>query len=146
MSDPDMSDPGLLAWRCAEAMLAEDEAVRAAGVTIDDVGPGRATVRMWVGETMINGHSLCHGGYVFLLADTALALACNSGGEVTVTQACDVVFVAPARLDDVLIAEAVQRLRYDRNGICDVTVRRAGGEVIAEFRGRSRGLGRPLLD
>ena len=146
MPDPDMSDPELLAWRCAEAMLAEDEASRAAGVTIDDVGPGRATVRMRVGETMINGHSLCHGGYVFLLADTALALACNSGGEVTVTQACDVVFVAPARLDDVLIAEAVQRLRYDRNGICDVTVRRASGEVIAEFRGRSRGLGRPLLD
>jgi acyl-CoA thioesterase len=146
MPDPDMSDPELLAWRCAEAMLAEDEASRAAGVTIDDVGPGRATVCMRVGETMINGHSLCHGGYVFLLADTAFALACNSGGEVTVAQACDVVFVAPARLDDVLIADAVERLRYGRNGICDVTVRRAGGEVIAEFRGRSRGLGRPLLD
>jgi acyl-CoA thioesterase len=130
MSNPDMSDPELLAWRCAEAMLVEDEAVRAAGVTIDDVGPGRAAARMRVGEAMISGHSLCHGGYVFLLADTALALACNSGGEVTVTQACDV----------------VERLRYGRNGICDVTVRRAGGEVIAEFRGRSRGLGRPLLD
>ena len=60
MSDPDMSDPELLAWRCAEAMLAEDEASRAAGVTIDDVGPGRAAVRMRVGEAMINGHSLCH--------------------------------------------------------------------------------------
>ena len=71
-----MSDPELLAWRCAEAMLADDEASRAAGVTIDDVGPGRATVCMRVGETMINGHSLCHGGYVFLLADTAFALAC----------------------------------------------------------------------
>jgi len=115
-------------------------------LTIDDVGPGRAAVRMRVGEIMINGHSLCHGGYVFLLADTALALACNSGGEVTVTQACDVVFVAFARLDDVLIAEAVERLRYGRNGICDVNVRRAGGEVMAEFRGRSRGLRRPLLD
>lgn len=142
---PDPVDPAELARACAALMSAEDLASRAAGITVTDVAPGRATARMPVTDMMINGHDICHGGYVFLLADTAFAFACNSGGEATVAQAGDIVFVRPARLGDVLVAEAVQRLRYGRSGLCDVTVRQAGGEVVAEFRGRSRGLGRPLL-
>jgi len=126
-------------------MYAADRATREAGITFIDVAPGRATVRMRITESMINGHDTCHGGYVFLLADTAFGVACNSGGETTVAQACDIVFARPARLGDELTASAVERLRFGRNGIYDVTVARADGEVVAEFRGRSRGLGTPLL-
>jgi acyl-CoA thioesterase len=83
---------------------------------------------------------------VFLLADTAFAFACNTYDEVTVAAGADVTFVAPARLGEVLVAAAVERRRFGRSGVYDVTVTRGrDGEVVAEFRGRSRSLGRPLL-
>jgi acyl-CoA thioesterase len=126
-----------LARRCAEAMYTDDLASRNAGMTIHDVAPGRATVRMKVGQSMINGHAICHGGYVFLLADSAFAFACNTYGAPTVAQACDIVFVRPARLGEELVATAVERGRYGRSGIYDVTVT-CGDDVVAEFRGRSR--------
>jgi phenylacetic acid degradation protein PaaD len=129
-----------LAQRCADAMYAADLASQRAGITIDDVAPGRATARMTVTETMINGHDTCHGGYVFLLADTAFAFACNTYGRATVAQACDIVFVRPARLGDALVATANERGRYGRHGIYDVTVT-SGEQVVAEFRGRSSTLG-----
>jgi acyl-CoA thioesterase len=123
-------------------MYDADKASRHLGIQISDVAPGRATARMHVHDTMLNGHAICHGGYVFLLADTAFAFACNTYGPTTVAAACDVVFLGPARLGDDLIAEATERHRYGRSGIYDVTVRRAGpeGTVIAEFRGHSRTL------
>jgi len=94
-----------------------------------------------VRDNMVNGHAIAHGGLIFALADTAFACACNSFGPVTVAASADIVFVAPARAGDVLVAEAVLRTRFGRSGLYDVTVRR-GGEVIAEFRGRSHELGR----
>ncbi|TDV36095.1 acyl-CoA thioesterase [Actinophytocola oryzae] len=118
-------------------MLEDDLASRSLGMELVDAGPGHATVRMVVRDTMVNGHALAHGGYVFLLADTAFACACNSHGPVTVAAGADVTFVASARLGDELVARAVERVKYGRNGIYDVTVTR-GDEVIAEFRGRSR--------
>ena len=89
---------------------------------------------------MVNGHGIAHGGYIFLLADTAFAFACNTYEIATVAAAADVVFVAPAREGDRLVAEAVERVRFGRSGVYDVTVRRADGEVVAEFRGNSRAL------
>ena len=135
-------DPQALAQRSAKAMYDADQASRHLGIQITDVAPGRATARMQVRDTMLNGHAICHGGYVFLLADTAFAFACNTYGPTTVAAACDVVFLGPAHLGDDLIAEATERHRYGRSGIYDVTVRRAGPEatVIAEFRGHSRTL------
>jgi acyl-CoA thioesterase len=126
-------------------MYDADEASRHLGIQISDVAPGRATARMQVSDTMLNGHAICHGGYVFLLADTAFAFACNTYGPTTVAAACDVVFLGPAHLGDDLVAEATERHRYGRSGIYDVTVRRAGPDptVIAEFRGHSRTLLRP---
>ncbi|MGH3341711.1 MAG: hydroxyphenylacetyl-CoA thioesterase PaaI [Carbonactinosporaceae bacterium] len=148
-------DPLERARRCAEVMYAADQASRRLGISVGDVAPGRAVARMPVTGAMINGHDICHGGYVFLLADTAFAFACNTYDRVTVAAACDVVFVAPARLGDELVAEAVERLRYGRSGVYDVTVRRdgsragtadgGGGEVVAEFRGTARALAEPLL-
>lgn len=132
-----------LARRCAETMYAADAASRALGITVGSVAPGRATATMTVTATMLNGHGIAHGGYLFLLADTAFAFACNTYGEVTVAAGASVQFVAGVDAGDVLVAEAVERVRYGRNGVYDVTVRR-GDEVVAEFRGQSRATGRPL--
>ena len=128
-----------LADQSAAAMWAQDAASQAMGMTLESIRPGYARLTMRVRDDMVNGHRICHGGFVFALADSAFAFACNSYGQVAVAQDCDIVFVVPARLGNVLTAEATQRHRFGRNGIYDVTVRR-GGEVVAEFRGRSREL------
>ncbi|WP_113700899.1 hydroxyphenylacetyl-CoA thioesterase PaaI [Nonomuraea lactucae] len=119
-------------------MLDADTASAALGIELLDLAEGRAACRMAVTGQMVNGHGLCHGGYVFLLADTAFACACNTYGPVTVAAGAEITFVAPAREGDVLVAEAAERTRYGRSGIYDVTVRRPDGGVVAEFRGRSR--------
>ena len=139
-----LTNSSTLAQRCADEMYAKDLASRHLGIAISDVEAGRATARMVVRDTMVNGHGVCHGGYVFLLADTAFAFACNTYGAVTVAAACDVVFIAPAREGDVLWARAVERTRFGRSGVYDVTVRGDDETVIAEFRGLSRSLDRPL--
>jgi acyl-CoA thioesterase len=132
-------DSQTLAERSAAVMYEADLASRHLGIQIEHVTLGHATARMRVRDTMINGHDICHGGYVFLLADTAFAFACNTYGPVTVAAACDVAFLAPAHLGDELIAHATERHRAGRSGIYDVTVRRAD-TVLAEFRGHSRTL------
>jgi acyl-CoA thioesterase len=122
-----------------EAMMASDAASRMLGIELLDYGDGWARTRLTVRDDMVNGHAICHGGMIFSLADTAFACACNSWGPVTVAAGCDIVFVAPARLGDVLTAEGRVRARYGRNGVYDATVSR-GDELIAEFRGRSHQL------
>ena len=133
-------DPQALADRSAAAMYEADLASRHLGIQIDHVAPGQATAHMVVRDTMINGHNICHGGYVFLLADTAFAFACNTYGPVTVAAACDIAFLGPAHLGDELIAQATERHHAGRSGIYDVTVRLPDTTVIAEFRGHSRTL------
>jgi acyl-CoA thioesterase len=123
----------------AAAMFAADEASNRVGMRLLEVGDGTATVQMTIGPSMINGHAIAHGGYLFMLADTAFACACNSRGPVTVAVGADITFVAAVKEGDVLVATATERVRYGRSGIYDVTVRR-GDEVVAEFRGRSRSL------
>ena len=123
------------------AMLEADAASRALGIEALDVGAGAATTRMTVRGDMVNGHGIAHGAFVFAVADTAFACACNSHGPVTVAASADITFVAPARAGDVLTASAVERTRFGRSGIYDVTVRR-GDDVVAEFRGLSRTVGR----
>ena len=118
-------------------MFAADAASLGLGIELVEVAQGAATLRMTVTRAMVNGHGIAHGGYVFLLADSAFACACNSHGPVTVAAAADIAFIAPVREGDVLDAVASERVRYGRSGICDVTVLR-GGEVVAEFRGHSR--------
>jgi acyl-CoA thioesterase len=127
----------------AHEMFAVDEASRALGIELLEAGDGRAVARMRVTEAMVNGHAIAHGGYVFLLADTAFACACNSHGPVTVASGAEITFVAAGKLGDELVATAEERTTYGRNGIYDVTVHR-GDTVLAEFRGRSRVIaGRP---
>lgn len=127
----------------AAAMFQADRASRDLGMELLAAGDGTAVVRMTISESMVNGHGIGHGGYVFLLADTAFACACNSLGSVTVAAGADIAFVAPVREGDVLEASAGERISYGRSGIYDVTVRR-GDETVAEFRGRSRTSGHAL--
>lgn len=126
-----------MSHNAAHHMFEADTASQALGIELVEAGEGRAVTRMRVTAEMVNGHDIAHGGYVFLLADTTFALACNSHGPVTVAAGADITFVTSARAGDVLTARAVEKTRYGRSGIYDVTVDR-DGEVIAEFRGRSR--------
>ncbi|MBO0803321.1 MAG: hydroxyphenylacetyl-CoA thioesterase PaaI [Nocardiopsaceae bacterium] len=134
-------------------MFDADASSRSLGIELAEAADGYAVARMRITERMVNGHGIAHGGYLFLLADTAFACACNSYGPATVASGAEITFIASARLGDLLTATATERARYGRNGIYDVTVRRAagsgpggdggpGGEAIAEFRGRSRTIGR----
>ena len=124
-----------------ERMWLDDAASRALGMDALVIETDHAEVRMTITATMVNGHDIAHGGYIFTLADSAFALACNSRGETTVAAGGDITFVAAARRGDVLVAEARVRTAYGRSGITDVTVTREDdGAVIAEFRGRSRTL------
>jgi acyl-CoA thioesterase len=124
----------------AAVMFAADQASRGLGMELVHAAPGAAVVRMRIAMQMLNGHAIAHGGYVFMLADTAFACACNSDGRPTVAAGADITFISPVREGDVLTATAVERVRYGRSGVYDVTVRR-GEEVVAEFRGRSRTVG-----
>jgi acyl-CoA thioesterase len=148
-----MRDPAVEPMRDpAVDMMARDGASAALGIEVVEVRPGYALVTMTVDDRHLNGHRIAHGGHVFLLADTAFACACNSGRPTTVAATAEIDFIAPAHDGDVLEAEAVERATFGRSGITDVTVRRVattsgwledGGDLVAEFRGRSRTLREP---
>ncbi|HEX8663727.1 MAG TPA: hydroxyphenylacetyl-CoA thioesterase PaaI [Beijerinckiaceae bacterium] len=135
-----------LAEACARAMWTEDRASQGLGMRIERVAPGEAVMTMAVTERMVNGHGLCHGGFIFTLADSAFAFACNTYDQRTVAQHCAVTFLAPARLGDALTAHAVEVARGGRSGIYDITVTKADGTVVAEFRGHSRTIKGSLLE
>jgi acyl-CoA thioesterase len=140
-------EAGEIARLSADAMWADDKASQGLGMEIVEVSPGRARLAMTVTERMVNGHGLCHGGFIFTLADSAFAFACNSHGTPAVAQHCAVTFVTPGRLGMRLVAEAQERNRTERAGIYDITVRNeADGTVVAEFRGHSRTLPGSWLD
>lgn len=143
---PASARPGAAGDTAVERMMAHDRASAGAGLRVLSIGEGTAEVTMTVRDDMANGHGITHGGYVFLLADTAFACACNRGDGVTVAAGADITFLAPTRPGDVLVAHADLRSRRGRSGIYDVTVTRDGGDVIAEFRGRSRSLPAPAPD
>ncbi len=134
-----------IAQLCAKALWAEDKATQGLGMELLSVAPGRATLAMTVTEQMTNGHGTCHGGFIFTLADSAFAFACNSHGPRSVAQQCAVSYIAPGRLGMRLTAEAVERQRGERSGITDVTVKDDAGNIIAEFRGHSRTVPGSLL-
>lgn len=124
-------------------MWRDDGASRALGMEALTVELDHAVVRMAVTAPMVNGHDICHGGYIFTLADSTFALVCNSPGRLTVAAGADITFVSSARLGDLLRAEGRTRAAYGRSGLTDVTVTREGdGAVVAEFRGRSRTIAR----
>lgn len=130
-----ISDADALAQRVARAMYARDPAVRYLGIEIRDVREGAATATMTIRSEMVNGHAIAHGGFVFALADSAFAYACNSRNESTVALQCSITFAKATRDGDVLIAVAEERARAGRTSTYDVTVSTDAGTTVALFRG-----------
>lgn len=138
-------DPHETARRSAEAMWAGDAASQGLGMRIVEVGPGTATLEMPVRADMVNGHGIGHGGFTFSLADSAFAFACNSYNRRTVAHVCEITYLAPTRLGDVLTATAVERHREGRDGTYDVRVVNDAG-VVATFVGTSKEIRGTLFD
>jgi len=138
MTNPDTITPQALAEACATAMWNDDSASQNLGMSLDHVAPGEATLSMTITDQMTNGHGMCHGGYIFTLADSAFAFACNTYNQRVVAQHCAVTYLNPVELGARLTAHAREVSRRGRSGIYDVRVRDAAGTVIAEFRGHSR--------
>lgn len=126
-----------LAEAVGQAMYDGDAASQSLGMTLDRIAPGRARMSMAVRPDMLNGHGTCHGGFIFALADSAFAFACNARNQSTVGSGCTIDYLAPARRGDVLSAEAVERSLSGRTGVYDVTVIDQDGRTVALFRGRS---------
>jgi acyl-CoA thioesterase len=126
-----------IAAASAAALYKRDTAARSLGIRVEEIAPGRASLSMSVEDKMVNGHGICHGGYIFTLADTAFAYACNSRNASTVAAGARIEFLAPARLGDRLRATASEVSLRGRNGVYDVVVSREDGERLALFRGNS---------
>jgi acyl-CoA thioesterase len=130
--------PQDIARKSAELLWAEDIAAQKHGISVDAVGPGEASLSMTVTKAMTNGHGIGHGGFIFLLADTAFAYACNSYNQRCVAQHCSITYLQPAREGSRLLAQAREVRRVERNGVYDIAVSDESGAPIAEFRGHSR--------
>ena len=131
------SNPQTLAELAGKTMYERDPASQALGMTLDEIRPGYARMRMRVREDMLNGHGTCHGGYIFMLADSAFAFACNSHNANTVGAGCTIDYLAPGRAGDVLVAEAVEQALSGKTGVYDVVVMDEDGRKVALFRGKS---------
>ncbi|WP_299780215.1 hydroxyphenylacetyl-CoA thioesterase PaaI [uncultured Roseobacter sp.] len=126
------------AEKCAALMMEKDAASRGLGMHLDRVAPGMATLSMQVTPEMLNGHGICHGGYIFTLADSAFAFACNTYNQLTVAQQNQITYLAPGKAGDRLTATALEVARAGRSGTYDVAVSDSAGSIIALFRGLSR--------
>ena len=130
--------PQELAEACASAMWNDDSASQRLNMSLDHIAPGQATLTMTITADMSNGHGNCHGGYMFTLADSAFAFACNTYNQLVVAQHCSVTYLAPAQIGDRLTATAVEVSRKGRSGIYDVRLTNQNGQHVVEFRGHSR--------
>jgi acyl-CoA thioesterase len=133
------------ARQCAVVMMAKDSASKSMGIDVEIPSPGAAVARMEVTETMLNGFAVCHGGYIFALADTAFAFACNAYDRLTLAAAANIDFLCPAYPGDRLVAKAVERNRGGRMGVYDVRVTNQDDKEVAVFRGKSYATSKSLL-
>ena len=132
-----MSTPQEVAEAARDAMMRGDRASRMMGIEVVAIGPGSATLTMTVREDMLNGHDICHGGFITTLADSAFAFACNAYNELTVASGFDVNLLAAGKRGDVLTATAREVSKAGRTGVYDIVVNNQRDEQIAAFRGRS---------
>lgn len=132
--------PQARAEKCAALMFENDAASPGLGMVIDAVGPGTATMSMVVRPDMLNGHKICHGGFIFLLADSCFAFACNSYNQNTLAQQNQITYTAPGLPDERLMAHATEISKTGRSGVYDVIVTGNDGRTIALFRGLSRSI------
>jgi acyl-CoA thioesterase len=139
-------DPQALAELAGKTMYERDPASRALGMTLDEIRPGYARMSMPVRGDMLNGHGTCHGGYIFMLADSAFAFACNSHNLAAVGAGCTIDYLSPGREGDVLCAEAVEQAMTGKTGVYDIVVTNQEGRKIALFRGKSHRVSGHVVD
>ncbi len=137
VSENESLTPDYIAKTVAETMYRKDTASQHLGIVLKSIGPGTAVMTMRVGDFMLNGHNICHGGYVFTLADTAFAYACNAYNQNTVAQAAQISFLKAVKPDTLLTATAEEKSRTGRTGLYDITVQDEAGQIVALFRGSS---------
>jgi acyl-CoA thioesterase len=137
MTENQELSPEYVAKTVAETMYRKDTAAQHLGMALKEIGPGYAVMTMRVVDTMLNGHNICHGGYVFTLADTAFAYACNAYNQNTVAQSAQINFLKAVSPNSILTATANEQTRTGRTGLYDITVTNEEGSVIALFRGNS---------
>jgi acyl-CoA thioesterase len=135
------ADPQALAELAGKTMYDRDPASQALGMVLAEIRPGYARMTMPVRRDMLNGHQTCHGGYIFMLADSAFAFACNSHNQNTVGAGCTIDYIAPGREGDLLSAEAVEQALTGKTGVYDIKVSNQDGRLIALFRGKSHRVG-----
>ncbi|MES2149023.1 MAG: hydroxyphenylacetyl-CoA thioesterase PaaI [Pseudomonadota bacterium] len=126
-----------LAELAGKTMFERDPASQALGMLLAEIRPGYARMTMPVRADMLNGHRTCHGGYIFMLADSAFAFACNSHNHNTVGAGCSIDYLAPGREGDLLSAEAREQALAGKTGVYDVTVSNQDGLLVALMRGKS---------
>jgi len=134
-----------LAKQCRDTMYAADDAARALDISVEVTGVGQAEAKLEIRPEMLNGHKVCHGGYLFTLADTAFAYACNSYNQVTLAAGASIEFLRPVRLGDLIVATASERHRGGRTGLYDVLLCNQDGDEVALFRGRSHSTRESML-
>ncbi|MFT6557996.1 hydroxyphenylacetyl-CoA thioesterase PaaI [Sneathiella sp.] len=137
MTDIPELGPQEVANAVSETMYKKDKAAQHLGIALKAISPGEATMTMRVTDEMLNGHNICHGGYVFTLADTAFAYACNAYNQSTVAQGAQIDFLRPVAPDSLLTATAIERSRSRQTGVYDITVTDQDDRTVALFRGNS---------
>jgi acyl-CoA thioesterase len=140
MSEELHQEAAALARATGERMYARDHATQGLGIQLLDVRPGYARMQMMVRQDMLNGHAMCHGGFIFTLADSTFAFACNSYNVQTVAAGCSIEFLAPAFEGELLQAEAIEQSRSGKTGVYDVVVTNPAGRKVALMRGKSHQL------
>ena len=133
-----MENSSEIAKKSAAAMMARDQATQYLAIKLQSIDAGVAEMTMQVRDFMLNGHQTCHGGYIFTLADSCFAFACNSHNHKAVAFSCHITYLIPAYLGETLTARAIERNRTGRNGIYDISISNEKQQIIAEFRGQSR--------
>jgi acyl-CoA thioesterase len=143
---PELDDLQALAELAGRTMFERDPASQGLGMLLAEIRPGYARMTMPVRQDMLNGHLTCHGGYIFMLADSAFAFACNSHNHNTVGAGCTIEYLAPGRLGDMLTAEAVEQALAGKTGVYDVKVCNQEGRTVALLRGKSHRIGGMVAD
>lgn len=144
MNGAGAADAQAVAEQSVRALHAADRSAHAFGIEIRSIAPGTITATMRVRPEMTNGHGICHGGMIFMLADSSFAFACNSHGASALAAHAAIDFLAQANEGDLLTASAREVWTSGRSGLYEVEVANQAGTRIAIFRGRSQRIqGRP---
>ncbi len=134
MDNTESVDAQSLAERVGVCMMDKSPVIHHWGVELLTIEPGSVTMRMTIREDMANLHRQCHGGVLFTMADACFGFASNSYNERTVAASCDIRFLKPAEIDDVITAHSVEVWKRGRSGLYDVTLTNQDGEKIAIIR------------